>query len=327
MTTTVPLGVASARAARPDEIRARVQGIERAAEGVVTLELAAADGTSLPPWQPGAHVDVHLPSHVRQYSLCGDPADRGRYRIGVLHEPSGRGGSAYVHTRLRAGDTLMLSQPRNRFPLVNAERYLFLAGGIGITPLLPMLAELEERNAPWTLHYGGRTRATMAFLGELGRYGDRVRAYPQDGVGLLPVSDLLDAHGPGAVYCCGPEPLLAAAERGCGGRPGVQFHVERFTASTPAGALPRRPFEVHCQESGVTVQVSADESILDALLAAGIDASYDCREGTCGTCELDLVSGEAEHLDSVYPAGQHDEQGVIFPCVSRARCPRLVLDI
>ncbi len=296
---------------------------ERIADGVVALVLARPDGTPLPAWEPGAHLDICLPGLTRQYSLCGDPADRSTYRIGVLLEASGRGGSRYVHEKLHAGAVVMARRPRNRFPLVDAGRYLFVAGGIGITPLLPMLA---AAHAPWTLLYGGRTRSSMAFLNELGAYGDQVQVRPQDEYGLLDLDSALRVPAGTAVYCCGPEPLIAAVEQRWAWLPHATLHLERFAARVvPDGAL-RAPFSVHCMESDLTVEVNSTESMLDALLAAGVDLNYDCREGTCGTCELALLSGQAEHLDAVLGPEECEAQQVIFPCVSRSRTPRLVVD-
>jgi ferredoxin-NADP reductase len=308
-----------------DQIAVTVHEIRPEADGVVTVTIRPAVGT-LPPWQPGAHVDLCLPGLTRQYSLCGDPGDRSAYRLGVLREPAGRGGSRYVHDQLRPGDRLAIAGPRNRFPLVEAARYRFIAGGIGITPLLPMVAELTARGADWTMVYGGRRRSSMAFGGELARYGARVALCPQDEMGLLDLDRVLEVPDGTAVYCCGPEPLIAAAERVCAARPGVRLYRERFT---PAAGVdgPSAACEVYCADSGTTVRVRAGQSILDALIEAGVDVNYDCREGTCGTCELDVLDGEVAHRDSVYTPEQHGQLNVIFPCVSRARSPRLTLDV
>jgi ferredoxin-NADP reductase len=309
-----------------DQLDVTVHEVRPEADGVVTVTIRPVSG-ALPAWQPGAHVDLCLPGLVRQYSLCGDPADRSAYRLGVLREPAGRGGSRYVHDQLRAGDRLAIRGPRNRFPLVEAARYRFIAGGIGVTPLLPMVAELDGRGADWTMVYGGRRRSSMAFLGELARYGDRVEVCPQDEVGLLDLGRVLDVPDGTAVYCCGPEPLIAAAEQACAARPGARLYRERFTPAAVPDDGPSAACEVHCADSGTTVRVRAGQSILDALIEAGVDVNYDCREGTCGTCELDVLDGEVVHRDSVYTPEQHGEMNVIFPCVSRARSPRLTLDV
>ncbi|MEV4050315.1 PDR/VanB family oxidoreductase [Amycolatopsis sp. NPDC049688] len=292
------------------------------ADGVVALTLRSPGGGSLPPWEPGAHIDLVLPGFVRQYSLCGDPADASAYRVAVLRETAGRGGSAYVHDSLLAGDRVRVEGPRNHFPLVAAERYLFLAGGIGITPILPMLDEVARAGRPWQLVYGGRTRSSMAFTSELSVHGDRVSFRPQDEHGLLDLPALLASAGPEtAVYCCGPEPLLAAVE--ALGPP--DLHVERFTAQPDTG--PRTAFEVELAGSGRVLPVPADRSILEVVEEAGVPVLSSCREGTCGTCETGVLGGEPDHRDSVLTAEERLENEVMMLCVSRACSPRLVLDL
>lgn len=296
------------------------------ADGVVSLVLADPDGADLPPWEPGAHVDLCLPGFARQYSLCGAPADRSRYRIAVLREAEGRGGSKYVHDELYPGCRVDVRSPRNNFALQPAPEYLFIAGGIGITPLLPMIAATAARSVPWRLVYGGRTRPSMAFRDRLSAYGDQVQLIPQDEFGLLDLPALFAVPGRRHVYCCGPEPLLAAVERLCAEWPRGRLHVERFNAPPVTDAGPAHPFTVRCAESAVTVEVATGQSMLDAMLEAGIDLNFDCREGTCGTCELDLLDGEADHRDAVLTAEERAEGKLIFPCVSRARNARLVVD-
>src|SRR4051812_40612925 len=253
---------------------------EKLADGVVRLTLRAPGGEPLPSWEPGAHVDLRLPGDVvRQYSLCGRPEDTSAYQVAVLREPDGRGGSAYVHDSLLAGDRLQVDGPRNHFALVDADRYLFIAGGIGITPILPMLDRVAGTGREWQLVYGGRTRSSMAFTEDLARHGDRVTFRPQDEHGLLDLPTLLAEARPGtAVYCCGPEPLLAAVEALGPG----DLHVERFTPQADNG--PRTAFEVELAGSGRVLPVPADRSILDVLEEAGVTVLSSCREGTCGTC-------------------------------------------
>ena len=187
------------------QLKVVVSSREAVADGVVALTLTSADGDPLPAWTPGAHIDLHLTDDLtRQYSLCGDPADRGTWRIGVLREVAGRGGSAYVHDELAPGTTLAVSAPRNNFELHRASRYLFIAGGIGITPILPMIAAAEREGADWTLLYGGRTRASMAFTEELTRYADRILLRPQDEHGLLDLAEYLGrVQHDALIYACG----------------------------------------------------------------------------------------------------------------------------
>jgi ferredoxin-NADP reductase len=300
------------------------------ADGVVALTLADPNGQPLPPWTPGAHVDLIMgPDLVRQYSLCGSPSDSRTIRIGVLREPHSRGGSAYVHDRLSPGTTVRVRGPRNHFPLVASPRYLFVAGGIGITPLLPMMAEATAAGAQWSLLYGGRTRSSMAFTDELERYGDQVRLAPQDEVGLLDLDALLGTPQPDTrVYCCGPEPLLAAVEARCAGWPAGTLHLERFAAkpvSAPAGA--EHAFEVELAQTGVTLTVPADRSIFDVVQEAGVSIIGSCLEGICGTCETFIVSGEVDHRDSVLSDEEHEANETMMICVSRCRGDRLVLDL
>ncbi|WP_319943019.1 PDR/VanB family oxidoreductase [Nocardia aurantia] len=295
---------------------------------VRSFDLAAGSGEDLPRWDPGAHIDLHLPGGLtRQYSLCGDPGDRRRWRIAVLHEPAGRGGSRYLHGPVRAGTGLRAGMPRNNFPLVDAPRYRFVAGGIGITPLLPMIAAVAASGAPWTLYYGGRSRDRMAFVDELTGYGDRVRLYPQDRCGLIPLAEVFGSDD-AAIYCCGPEPLLQAAEAQQRARGTGSLHLERFQpadiATDPAadGA-----FEVELRYAGTTVPVAAGQSVLSALQRAGVDVPSSCEEGTCGSCETTVLEGEVDHRDSVLNEEERAAGRTMMLCVSRARTPRLVLDL
>jgi ferredoxin-NADP reductase len=312
------------------ELELRIEVAEDVADGVRRLRLVDPSGAPLPAWEPGAHVDLHLGDLVRQYSLCGEPADRTGWTVAVLREAEGRGGSSYVHDKLAVGDAVTVCGPRNHFRLEPARRYRFIAGGIGITPLLPMLAAATAAGADWTLAYGGRTRTTMAF-GDLleAEYGDRVRLYPQDRVGLLPLADLVAEPEAGTlVYCCGPAVLLAAVEERCAAWPAGSLRVERF-APTEADTTADVSFEVELADSGLVVTVPPDRSILATLRAAGVQILSSCEEGTCGTCETGLVAGRVEHRDSLLTAAERHDSDVLYVCVSRAErgCPRLVLEL
>jgi ferredoxin-NADP reductase len=307
------------------------------ADGVVALTLTALDDAPLPAWEPGAHLDLRLAggdaavvggNPMRQYSLCGDPRDRSRYRVAVLREEAGRGGSRWVHDELRAGDVLQIGEPRNNFALVEADHYLFVAGGIGITPLLPMIRSVAEAGRPWRLVYGGRTRASMAFVDELaGLEGGSVELSPQDQVGLLDLQTALaDTPEGTAVYSCGPEALLAAMEAACAGLP-VELHVERFVARAVDPEAVDSEFEVELVRSGKLLKVDEGTSLLDALESAGADVQYSCREGTCGTCETTVLEGIPDHRDSLLTDEERAENDVMFPCVSRCLSRRLVLDL
>jgi ferredoxin-NADP reductase len=299
---------------------------EEIADGVVRLTLRAPAGQPLPAWEPGAHVDLLLPGGVRQYSLCGPPGDTSAYQVAVLREPDGRGGSAYVHDELGAGQPIQVDGPRNHFALVDAKRYLFVAGGIGITPILPMIDRVAEKGREWQLVYGGRTRSSMAFTEDLGRHESRVTIRPQDEHGLLDLPALLAEPQPDtAVYCCGPEPLLAAVEQHCAGWPEDALRVERFAPVADDGA--RTAFEVELAGSGRVLTVPADRSILEVVEESGLTVLSSCQEGTCGTCETGVLGGTPDHRDSVLSAAERREGDVMMICVSRSCSPRLVLDL
>ncbi|MEV6643578.1 PDR/VanB family oxidoreductase [Amycolatopsis sp. NPDC051371] len=299
---------------------------EEIADGVVRLTLRAPAGQPLPGWEPGAHVDLLLPGVVRQYSLCGPPGDTSAYQVAVLREPDGRGGSAYVHDELGAGQPIQVDGPRNHFALVDAKRYLFVAGGIGITPILPMIDRVAEQGREWQLVYGGRTRSSMAFTDDLRRHEARVTIRPQDEHGLLDLPALLAEPQPDtAVYCCGPEPLLAAVEQHCAGWPEDALRVERFAPVADDGA--RTAFEVELAGSGRVLTVPADRSILEVVEESGLPVLSSCQEGTCGTCETGVLGGTPDHRDSVLSAAERREGDVMMICVSRSCSPRLVLDL
>ncbi|MEV1290719.1 PDR/VanB family oxidoreductase [Pseudonocardia sp. NPDC049635] len=299
------------------------------ADEVVELELVPPAGGRLRDWAPGAHVDLQLPNGLtRQYSLCGDRWDPHRYRVAVLREPDGRGGSASVHDELAVGDEVGVGGPRNNFPMVPSDRYLFVAGGIGITPLLPMIVQADLLGADWRLLYGGRSRASMAYLDELAGHGDRVVVAPQDETGLLDLPGFLGEPRAGVrVYACGPEPMLAAVQSACAGWPAYALHTERFVSAAPPAPARRTPFRVELARTGVTVEVAPDRTVLDAVTAAGVDVLSSCRRGVCGTCETEVLSGEPDHRDALL--GDHERQAgdCMFICVSRSRSDRLVLDL
>ncbi|MBM7367395.1 PDR/VanB family oxidoreductase [Gordonia hydrophobica] len=306
----------------------RIAAKDTVAADVVSLVLEDPRGGELPDWAPGAHIDVELGGDiVRQYSLCGGDSSN-QWRIAVLRETAGRGGSAYVHDQLCVGAEIVTGGPRNNFDFVDAPSYLFVAGGIGITPLLPMIAAADRAGRPWRLLYGGRTRASMAFADELARaHPDAVTLAPADEVGLLDLdSALSEVDAGGEVYCCGPEPLLLAIEEQSR-RHEVPLHVERFSPKAISADAVDTAFEVELAQSGQTLTVAADESILSAVLDAGVDADFSCREGTCGTCEVAVLGGEIDHRDSVLDEDEAAAGDVMMICVSRCRSARLVIDL
>lgn len=308
-----------------------VTGKEQVAEGVVYLTLAHPDGARLPDWTPGSHIDLILPNGtVRQYSLCGDRWDAHTYRIAVLREPDGRGGSAYVHDRLRPGDRVGVGGPRNNFPLAPSEKYLFIAGGIGITPILPMIHQAELLGADWQLLYGGRTRSSMAYRDELSAaHGVRVHIVPQDEQGHLDLNAWLGEPRPDTkVYCCGPGPLLAAVEGACAAAwPPDALRTERFTAADQAAPVRDTAFEVELRRRGRTVTVAPEMSVLEAVREVGVDVLSSCGQGTCGTCLTPVVEGRPDHRDSILTDHQRAANDCMFVCVSRSCGDRLVLDL
>jgi ferredoxin-NADP reductase len=307
-----------------------VEHVERTATDVIVLTLRTRNESSLPEWDPGAHIDVVLDeTTVRQYSLCGDPANRTRWQIAIRRAPDGRGGSIRLHDTVSPGATLTVRGPRNGFPLVDDRlRYVFIAGGIGITPLLPMIAAVSRRNARWQLHYGGRTRALMPFVEDLAKYEDRVRLWPEDESGLLDLANLLAELDEGtAVYCCGPEALIAAVELLCQGRDDVTLHVERFAPRPGSADGPTGTFEVFCATSDLMLTVPPDKSILQVVQEAGIDVLSSCMEGTCGTCEVDVVDGEPDHRDSFLSPRERESNETMLICVSRCLGSKLTIDL
>jgi ferredoxin-NADP reductase len=303
---------------------------EDRADGVIALTLADPGGGRLPAWTPGAHIDLLLDDAVRQYSLCGPPGDQHTWRIAVLLDPAGRGGSRQVHQTLKPGEQIAVRGPRNHFPLHVAPRYVFIAGGIGITPILPMIAVATETGSDWRLYYGGRSRASMAFLDELEPHGGRVIIWPEDEKGMLPLDEILGDPADGVlVYCCGPEGLLAAAEQRCAAWPAGALHLERFAAKPqPEQAIGEEAaFAVVCQRSGLTVTVPPGKSIIDALDENGVSVLASCLDGVCGTCETAVIEGIPDHRDSLLTQDEREANDVMMVCVSRSHSDRLVLDL
>jgi ferredoxin-NADP reductase len=310
------------------------------AEDVVSVLLESEDGSNLPPWTPGAHLDLILPNGlVRNYSLSnaaltGD--ERSTWRIAVLKEPDGGGGSQYVHDSLRVGQVIRGHGPRNNFVLEPAPSYLFIAGGIGITPILPMISKAVQDGIPWQLLYGGRKRASMAFLDELADFTTQVTIHPQDEAGLLPLSEWAAEPVAGRlIYCCGPGPLLDAVEKATEHWPQGSLVIERFrplTNADPEAAAHDLPggtesFEVVAARTGISVHVPAGTTILAALEKAGIDVPNSCREGICGTCETPVLDGVPVHRDSLLSPEERASNQTMMPCISRCSGPRLVLDL
>ncbi|MCV7109417.1 PDR/VanB family oxidoreductase [Mycolicibacterium setense] len=304
-------------------------------QDVVALTLAAADGGELPRWYPGAHLDLHLASgRVRQYSLCGDPAVADSYRIAVRRIPDGGGGSVEVHDSLQVGSRVSTHGPRNAFALAvpghgsPTQRFRFIAGGIGITPILPMLGLAARLGVDWSMVYVGRSRDSLPFLRELARFGDRIEIRTDDVHGLPSAGDLLgDCPGGTTVYACGPAPMLTGIRAALTGRGDVELHFERFAAPPVVDGA---EFSVSVASTGATVTVGADETLLAALGRAGVNAPYSCQQGFCGTCRVRTAPGSdgiVQHRDTLLTDPERDA-GYLLTCVSRAEAgQRLTLDL
>ncbi|HEY2205331.1 MAG TPA: PDR/VanB family oxidoreductase [Pseudonocardia sp.] len=318
-------GAPDAAGAFDDRLALRIAETRREADGVVSFALSAPGRTPLPEWEPGAHLPVSLPSgRLRHYSLYGDPADRGRYRIAVLRQDAGRGGSRELAT-LPVGSTLEVGAPRNNFRLRAAGTYLFIAGGIGVTGVLPMARAVAGTDRPWRFVYGGRSRAHMALLEEVTALGpDRLDVVPEDERGRPDLAAIIAEQPAGtAVYCCGPPPLLDAVAALLDARPDLELHVERFTADGPAGGA---GFRVELRRTGAVVDVAEDQSILAAVRDVRPDVPLGCEQGVCGACRSTVLDGEPDHRDQLLSDPERDA-GQILLCVSRARGQRLELDL
>lgn len=294
-------------------------------DDVVDIRLVPVGGGVLPPWRPGAHITLRLPNGLqRQYSLCGDPADRGHFDIAVLRTVDSAGGSRWIHDHLTPGTTLVVDGPLHHFELIAAQEYLFVAGGIGITPLKAMVESLPERR-PWRLLYLVRSARSAAFARDLvDRFPGRVIVVDTSLQDPGPALDATLAATTATVYCCGPASLMARVERLV---PAERLHLERFVPLERHSTEPARETIVTLARSGRTVVVPPGVGVLTALEGVGAPVVASCRKGVCGSCEVRVVEGRPEHLDSVLSDPEKDELGVMYPCVSRSASPSLVLDL
>lgn len=324
-----------------------VERVDTVAQGIVRLRLAAPEGATLPRWAPGAHIDVECGEYgkgsgngsdgsdgalSRQYSLCGDPADTSAFEIAVLREAQSRGGSAWVHDTLREGMRLRIRGPRNHFRLDEqreaGHRAIFIAGGIGITPISAMARRARELGIDYELHYSGRSRRTMAFVAELAQlHGERLRLYVSD-EGTRNDFGALRVDGHTRVYACGPARMLDALQAASAAWPEDALRMEHFAAR--AGQLDpasEHGFEVELKDSGIVLEVGADQTVLDALRRANIDVQSDCEEGLCGSCEVRVLAGEIDHRDVVLTRAEREAQTRMMTCCSRAKGKRLILEL
>ncbi|MBK6016732.1 PDR/VanB family oxidoreductase [Streptomyces sp. MBT53] len=310
--------------------RLLVRQVRWVAHDVVELRLTRATGGALPAWEPGAHIELTLPSGLRRaYSLCGEVTDTEAWTIAVHRVPEGRGGSREIHETALVGRELEVRGPVNRFPLMPAEGYLLLAGGIGVTPLLPMARELTARGLPWRLVLGARDRSRLVYAEELVALGgDQVVLVPQDEAGLPDLAAELAATPPAhGVYACGPQPMLDALTALCRTAGSARaLHLERFTAADQLGSSAGE-FEVVLSRSGLRLTVPADRSVLDVVREKLPDIPYSCEEGYCGSCETAVVAGLPVHRDSVIEPSERTAATTMMICVSRCDSPVLELDL
>lgn len=315
-------------------LQAFVKQVRHEADGVVSVELRPADGGEFPPFDAGAHIDLHLPNGlIRNYSLVNPAGERGRYVIGVLRDRASRGGSRYVHETLRVGQRLPISPPRNNFPLhEDAPSSVLIAGGIGITPILCMARRLQALGRPFELVLFARSRASAAFLDEVHALGvpltlhfDDEQGGPPDLPGLLARCEA----GAGAhYYACGPAVMLDAFEKACADLGYTHAHIERFApVEVKASADALGEYRVELARSGKVIAITPQKSLLQTLLDEGVDVPYSCSEGVCGTCETKVLEGQPDHRDSVLSAKEREGNRCMMVCVSGSRSERLVLDL
>ncbi|MCK6424725.1 MAG: PDR/VanB family oxidoreductase [Burkholderiaceae bacterium] len=323
----------------PTLLTLRVRALTWEAEGILGIELVPLQpNTLLPDFEAGAHIDLHLPDGlVRSYSLLNAPGERQRWCIAVNRDAASRGGSRWIHEQLRCGQTLTVGAPRNHFPLNEAAPLsVFIAGGIGITPILGMIRRLEALGQPWRLHYACRDRAHAAYVAELQALSEAAQAAGRDGTldlhfdaergRVLDLPGLVAALPPAShLYACGPKGLLAAYEAATAAWPREQVHLEYFAAQEAAAT--EGGYQVELQRSARSLQVRPGETLLDRLLAEGVDVLYSCREGVCGTCEVRVLEGEPDHRDLVLGAAERAANTRMMVCCSGARSARLVLDL
>ena len=308
----------------------RVRSITYLAEAINGYELVDPRGRDLPRFAAGAHIDLRLGEFLRQYSLSNDPAERRRYCIAVLREDASRGGSRYLHDTVRVGDLVEVSMPRNNFPLdAAAERHLLIAGGIGIAPIISMIAELRRRRVDFRLHYCTRSAARTAFYDDLAPLGaeGRVRFHHDGGDPArgLDIAAALRDFLPGThLYYCGPAGLMVGAAEAAKEWPAGTTHSEYFT-TPPTGVVEDRPFRVRLAKRGVEYQIPVGETIVGVLRRNGIAVPTSCQLGYCGACLTRYLDGEPDHRDQV--VRDYGRERYVLICCARSRTPVLHLDL
>ncbi|WP_459772668.1 PDR/VanB family oxidoreductase [Asaia astilbis] len=312
-----------------ERLTLRVTALRWLSPDVLTLELRSPDGTPLPAFEAGAHIDLHLPNGItRSYSLCNDPAERSYYLLGIGKASASRGGSRYIFDDLRLGTLLPVSAPRNHFALdASQKEAVLIAGGIGATPILSMAYELARSGRPAHIYYAVRNRADLAFMDAFEKLAS-VTPYLSAETGTrISFPDVIAAHPDAHFYCCGPTGMLDSFEEATATCPPETVHLERFAAKAPADDAQDESFIVECVQSGLNLTVQQGESLGDCLADAGIDVALSCREGVCGSCETKVLSGEIDHRDGVLSQSEKLAGKSMMVCVSRCKGQKLVLDL
>ena len=312
-----------------DTIDMRLTAIRYEAHETLSFEFTPLDGRTLPPVEPGAHIDIHLPNGMmRQYSLVTAEGERKSYVVGIKKDRASRGGSKYIHEQLHVGEVLKIGGPRNNFPLnETAAHSVLIAGGIGITPIWCMAQRLIAKGAPWTMYYSCRERAEAAFLGDLqGRPEVSLHFDAESGGKFLDLKEIVAKAPEGShFYCCGPTPMLKAYEEATANVPEGHMHVEYFTAAEEAAT--EGGYSVVLQRSGTEFAIPEGKTILQVLREAGMDVTYSCEEGVCGACEMAVISGTPDHRDNILTDREREESKTMMICCSGSKSAKLVLDM
>lgn len=299
-------------------------------EDSIEIGLIPTTNRDFPTWEPGAHIDLVIPElGVRQYSLIGDLKTNNLWKIAIQREEQGRGGSKFLCDQLKVGDTLEVGIPRNNFPLQSAKHYCFVAGGIGITGLLPMIEKVASTNESWTLYFLGKSENRMPYLPYLrDQFPNQVMTHESADGKRIDIEQLLESQVPGtSIYACGPEGLLDELEQRCENISSLDLHIERFSPKKIKRELVNKEFSVFCKKSQIVVTVPEDESIFMALDFAGIELEGDCMEGTCGACVTEVLSGDIDHRDSILSPIEQSQNNKMMICVSRSLSSQIELEI
>jgi tetrachlorobenzoquinone reductase len=332
MDTATAQATAAGPTAARGLIEARLSKIEDVARDTKLYTFERVDGGKLPPYKPGAHIDLHLPNGLlRQFSLTVPAADPSSYTVGVKRDENSRGGSRYIIDEMKVGDQIKISAPRNNFPLVeNAEHVVLVAGGIGITPIWCMAQELAALGRSWKLYYACRSRADMAFVEALEKLDAKFRHlhFDDQAGGVLDIATAIaEAPANAHFYCCGPNPMLKAFEAAAASRPKANVHVEYFTPKDEAAAKPTGGFWVELAKSGEEYFIPEGKKVLEVLFDAGVDVDYSCELGICGACETRVISGIPIHHDSVLSEEEQATNEKVMICCCGCATERLVLDM